>query len=184
MTVGVPALEAFSGVREHALAQYGLYVVETALLGDNSVLGWRFKDKDQPGCWRMLAGSPWAGAKRGLSCLVMADELLVAWSAVASGYVMFARWSLQNEVVIQWPTQTIPGTSTGLAPYGLTKLALAVSDAGNNKVITSPDRGASWAVPPVAVLMDAGNGNILNVDLDNRNFALNTVLWAETDDPP
>lgn len=182
MTVGAPALDAISGVREHALALCGPYVLEAALLGEDSTVGWRLKGKDPPGRWRTLAGGAWAGRKQGLSCLVMANELLLAWSAVASGQVTFARWGLLLGTGIQAPTVVTSGQSTALVTYGLTKLALLHTVGGINRVVVSPDRGATW--PGTLKTVDAGNGAIERVDADTTNPAAFTIRWAETDTPP
>lgn len=183
MSTAVPAIAAFSDLREASLSRWDGHLV-TTVFQYRTEMALRFGEWESGRLDSLLPRDVWTSAGGvELATTVLGNLLVMAWSNLLTGRVRFARWDLRARAGDLSPVDLMPGRGPTLAVYGGTGLVLGFSADGQHWRVTSPDGGDSWVQElPTPVLVDAGNANIHAVDAYSPNEAQFSVVWAETDD--
>lgn len=181
MTVLNPVQAAYGDLAEVAAGSWQgrRLLVTLSRFGD---LAWRLADWP-PWEFRPFVGVPKEAAER-ICVLVVGRLFLVAWANPVTGMLRFLRYDPVLRAPEFGPVTLVPGTSPTLALYWNTRLMLGYAQGGEHVRIQSQNLGASWVPgPPVEEAVDAGSGNIGEVDASTAAVSSQEVQWIETDLP-
>jgi hypothetical protein len=171
MSTLAPDIVAIGGIEEVALATWGSAVLHVLRRGVGIFL--HRSDEDISVQLLLPCG---ASPKKRIACLVLGDELLIAWSS--AGNVELFKWDLLREKVVLPTFQIGPGESPSLAIYRTSKLLLGYARNDANRHRISLTAGETWSSE---FLDDSGNGPLAEVDVASADDAGSVVKWIETD---
>ena len=124
--------------------------------------------------------------KENLATVVAQNQLVFVWKNKATGFLMLARYNLLTRSITLNASPIVQGESPSVVVYGGIGLLMSYARAGAMYAVVSDDAlGDQWVSGPlVEHLIDAGNSNIHEVDIDTTNPADKIVFWTNTDTPP
>lgn len=171
MSTLAPALVAIGGVEEVALATWGTRILHVLRRGSDLFLHY----EGDPVSQQMFLPTSIAPKQR-VACVVLDDDLMLAWSE--RGSIKFMAWSLLFRRVVTEPFTVTDGESPALEVFRTRKMTLAYTLNNNNYRRNSSSRGLSWGIQ---VLEDQGLGPLRELDVTVRTRDGVQAQWAETD---
>ena len=185
MTVALPTIAGFDDVSDISLATWGTRIILSAIKG--GFPAFRFEG-GALGEWNIINETlpTFKGPKSDLATVVVQDQLIFVWSNNVTGYLMLARYHLLYKTMTLSASPIVIGESPAVVVYNGVGLLMAYARGGVQYALVSSDAlGDAWITDPlVEHVVDSGNLNIHETDIDTTNPASNVVLWSETDTPP
>lgn len=185
MTVSNSVIAGFDDVSEVSLAVWGTRIILSSIKGQ--MPAFRFEG-GALGTWNIVGESipSFKGGKSQLATTVAQDQLIFVWHNNVTGFLMLARYNLLTQSISLNASPIVLGESPAVVVYGGIGLLMAYTRGGVQYALTSNDAlGDQWVSGPlVEHVVNTGNSNIHEVDIDTTNPAGTIVFWTETDSPP
>lgn len=185
MTVSNSVIAGFDDVNEVSLAAWGTSIVLSAIKGQ--MPAFRFEG-GALGTWNIVGETVAAfqGPKSQLATTVAQNQLIFVWHNEVTGFLMLARYHLLTQSISLNASPIVLGESPAVVVYDGIGLLMSYTRGGIHYALNSNDAlGDQWVSGPlVEHVVNVGNSNIHEVDIDTTNPAGTIVFWTETDSPP